>query len=452
MQINPKYQNNPAFNKALLAHSEVTSAKKSSALGINTKSCSTLATHSFQKISDVDKRSSFRAFNIKLKERAGQILYDPKKSYKEQNRVCRCGTSRIHKNEPVGVKYNPDSGTASYTNLQYCSSVWLCPDCSYKISQERKKELAEAMIACRSKGLQVLMLTLTVPHYFGDDLKLLLKKMSKAKHAFWTNRNSRDYMNGKINKKGVVKETPHFDLLGHITATEVKYSEKNGFHPHYHILCFTERKFMQEDVDLIQDQLYEFWAEKCVKQGLGEPSKKHGLHIKIGSNEDVLADYVTKWGMAQEMTQDHQKIGKKNLSSLTMWEVLELSQMDASTKDKYSYIFKTYANGFKGRRQLFWSKELKELLKIEVKEDDEIANQEEEKTESFEALFLGSQDWWAICYHKKRAEFLELVEFDFRENGIQTNLKSVRDFLVGLKKPQGFSGVEGRIPIAQGII
>ena len=131
------------------------------------------------------------------------------------------------------------------------------------------------------------------------------------------------------------------------------------------------------------------------------------------------------------------------MQSLTMWEVLELAQIEASTKDKYSYIFKTYASAFKGRRQLFWSKGLKELLKIEVKDDEEIANAEEENTEIYDAMFLSPQDWWTICYHKIRAEFLELVESDFRENGIQTDLKSVREFLIGLKNPKDFSGVKG---------
>ena len=126
------------------------------------------------------------------------------------------------------------------------------------------------------------------------------------------------------------------------------------------------------------------------------------------------------------------------MQSLTMWEVLELAQIEASTKDKYSYIFKTYASAFKGRRQLFWSKGLKELLKIEVKDDEEIANAEEENTEIYDAMFLSPQDWWTICYHKIRAEFLELVESDFRENGIQTDLKSVREFLIGLKNPKDF--------------
>lgn len=430
MQINPKYRNNPAFNKALSAHSEVTSAKKMGALGTSTKSCSNHATQGFQATTDSEKIKAYRKFTIKLKERAGEILFNPKD--KKQNRVCGCGKWRIDKEMPVGVQFDALQGVARYHNLQYCGSVWVCPDCSYKISQERKKELAEAMKGCRDKGLHVAMLTLTVPHYLGDDLKTLLKKMSKAKHSLWTNRNSREYL------------ADQFPMVGHITATEVKYSDNNGFHPHFHILCFLDKQYAAEDLQTIESELYELWADKCVKSGLGRPNRRNGIDLKMGSNnEDMLADYISKWGMAEEMTQAHLKVGKKNMSSLTMWEVLELAQMEASTKDKYSYIFKTYAESFKGRRQLFWSKGLKELLKIEVKDDEEIANKEEENTEIYDAMFLSPQDWWTICYHKIRAEFLELVESDFKENGIQTDLKSVREFLVGLKNPKDFSGVKG---------
>lgn len=430
MQINPKYRNNPAFNKALLAHSEVTSAKKMGALGTSTKSCSTLTRQGLQPAHDSEKIKAYRKFTIKLKERAGEILFNPKD--KKQNRVCGCGKWRIDKEMPVGVQFDASKGVAKYHNLQYCGSVWVCPDCSYKISQERKKELADAMKGCRDKGLHVAMLTLTVPHYLGDDLKTLLKKMSKAKHSLWTNRNSREYF------------ADQFPMVGHITATEVKYSDNNGFHPHFHILCILDKQYAAEDLQIIESELYELWAEKCMKSGLGKPNRRNGLDLKMGSNnEDVLADYISKWGMAEEMTQAHLKVGKKNMQSLTMWEVLELAQIEASTKDKYSYIFKTYASAFKGRRQLFWSKGLKELLKIEVKDDEEIANAEEENTEIYDAMFLSPQDWWTICYHKIRAEFLELVESDFRENGIQTDLKSVREFLIGLKNPKDFSGVKG---------
>ena len=232
--------------------------------------------------------------------------------------------------------------------------------------------------------------------------------MSKAKHSLWTNRNSREYF------------ADQFPMVGHITATEVKYSDNNGFHPHFHILCILDKQYAAEDLQIIESELYELWAEKCVKSGLGKPNRRNGLDLKMGSNnEDVLADYISKWGMAEEMTQAHLKVGKKNMQSLTMWEVLELAQIEASTKDKYSYIFKTYASAFKGRRQLFWSKGLKELLKIEVKDDEEIANAEEENTEIYDAMFLSPQDWWTICYHKIRAEFLSWSNLIFEKMGFR---------------------------------
>lgn len=432
MQKTLNSQKTNSLNRRVYASSKVTSAKKSGGLGTNTKSCSNRSTQGLQLSDDTAKIKAYRKFNIKLKERSGEILFNPKN--KNQNRVCGCGKRRIDKEMPVGVQFDASKGMARYSNLQYCGSVWVCPDCSYKISQERKKELAEAMKGCRDKGLHVAMLTLTVPHYLGDELRILLKKMSKAKHSLWTNRNSREYL------------ADQFSMVGHITATEVKYSDNNGFHPHFHILCFLDKQYAKEDLEIIESELYEFWAEKCVKSGLGKPNRRNGIDLKMGSNnEDMLADYISKWGMAEEMTQAHLKVGKNNMQSLTIWEVLELAQMEASTKDKYSYIFKTYADAFKGRRQLFWSKGLKKLLKIEVKDDEEIANAEDKNAEVHDAMFLSSQDWWTICYHKIRAEFLELVESDFKENGIQTDLKSVRDFLIGLKNPKDFSGVEGAV-------
>lgn len=427
MQNNLNHQNLPSSTNSALASFGGVPASEKSRLGTIVKLCSNV--DSKEKNLALEKAREYRKRNIKLKDRAGEILYIP--NQKKQAPVCSCGKCRIDGSAPVGVDYNQKTGMASYTNLQYCGSVWVCPDCSYKISQERKKELAEAMKGCVDKGLHVAMLTLTVPHYLGDDLRALLKKMSKAKHSLWSNRNSREYI------------ADQFPMIGHITATEVKYSDSNGFHPHYHILCFLDKQYQKEDLEIIENELYEFWAEKCVKAGLGKPNRRNGIDLKMGSNNaDTLADYIAKWGIAEEMTQAHLKIGKNNLQSLTMWEVLELAQMEASTTDKYSHIFKTYAVAFKGRKQLHWSKGLKKLLECPVKDDEEIANTntntEEDPTEVVHALFLSPQDFWAICYHKKRAEFLELVESDFAKNGIQTDLKSVRDFLIGLKNPSDF--------------
>ncbi|MFX7518045.1 replication protein, partial [Acinetobacter baumannii] len=102
----------------------------------------------------------------------------------------------------------------------------------------------------------------------------------------------------------------------------------------------------------------------------------------------------------------------------------------------------------KGARQIRPSNGLLELLGLKnLEEDEDLANQqEEESSQVYDALALSSQDWWTICYHKKRVEFLELVESDFEKNGIQTDLKSVKDFLFGLKNASRFSRGRGEKP------
>jgi len=431
MQINPKYQNNPTFNKALSAHSEVTSAEKKRALGTITKFCSNQSQQGLQQ--DEAKYKEYRKQTQQLKERAGQILYTPN-SKKQDFRVCNCGKLRIDKEMPVDVRYDSDKNRASFGNLQYCGSVWTCPDCSKKVSLAKKELVAEAVTSANAKGMHVAMLTLTIPHYLGDDLKDLLTKMKKAKNYLFTNRNSREWF------------ADQFPIVGEITATEVKYSDRNGFHPHLHILLFLNREYQKEDIQRIENDIYEFWAEKCVKQGLGMPSRKHGIDLKMEkTGEKTFASYIAKWGLASELTQSHMKIGNKNMSSLTMWEVLDLAQMETSTSDKYSRIFRTYARAFKGARQIRPSNGLLELLGLKnIEEDEDLANEkEEESSQVYDALFLSEQDWWTLCYHKKRVEFLELVESDFLRDGIQSELKSARDFLFGLKNAPRFSRGRG---------
>jgi plasmid rolling circle replication initiator protein Rep len=431
MQINPKYTKNRPFLPALSQSSKVTPVKKWDALGINTNFCSNQAQQGLQP--DELKYKEYRKLTQGLKERAGEILYTPN-SKKQDFRVCNCGKLRIDKELPVDVRYDADKNRASFGNLQYCGSVWTCPDCSKKVSLAKKELIAQAVTSANAKGLHVAMLTLTIPHYLGDDLKDLLTKMKKAKNYLFTNRNSREWF------------AQQFPITGEITATEVKYSDRNGFHPHLHILLFLDREYQREDIQRIEGEIYDFWAEKCVKRGLGKPSRKHGVDLKMEkTGEQTFASYIAKWGLASELTQSHMKIGKRNMSSLTMWEVLELAQMEASTKDKYSHIFRTYAKAFKGARQIRPSNGLLELLGLKnIEDDEELANQkEEESSQIYDALSLSDQDWWTLCYHKKRVEFLELVESDFARDGIQSELKSAKDFLFGLKNAPRFSRGQG---------
>ena len=110
MQINPKYRNNPAFNKALSAHSEVTSAKKMGVLGTSTISCSNLDFKKEKNSADYGKRQSHRSYVYALRDRASDILHEPKKLLKEQHRVCACGK---HKSCLLYTSLSPRDATLS---------------------------------------------------------------------------------------------------------------------------------------------------------------------------------------------------------------------------------------------------------------------------------------------------------------------------------------------------
>ena len=77
MQINPKYRNNPTFNKALSTYSEATSSKNRAALGQALNHVPTTLHKAFRP-PPILKIKAYRKFTIKLKERAGEILFNPK--------------------------------------------------------------------------------------------------------------------------------------------------------------------------------------------------------------------------------------------------------------------------------------------------------------------------------------------------------------------------------------
>ena len=227
MQINPKYQNNPAFNKALLAHSEVTSAKKSSALGKHTKFC---AIPTGQGLAEKQVKQKYK----KLRYKTHSIIQKIMSYAGGVNRVCNCQKKRIDSNLSVGVSYNKVHKTASYSNLQLCGSHWICPICAETHANAKKEELQRLLVLLAKHRIYAHMLTLTVPHRLGDSLDDTLKKLSKAKSELF--------------KKGLSE----FENIGHITSVEVKYSAENGWHPHQHILLLSHRPI----TDSYKDKMY----------------------------------------------------------------------------------------------------------------------------------------------------------------------------------------------------
>jgi pyrimidine deaminase RibD-like protein len=300
----------------------------------------------------------------------------------------------------IQVHQSVQRGTACYSGLQTCGSVWACPVCAAKIAERRRAEIIAAMAAHNAAGGCVHMLTLTAPHQRGDDLAELLSSQAKALNSFWNDRQV----------KAVLLE---MGTVGQIRALEVTHgrlsAHDNGWHPHYHILLFNGlephlmrfKTLLEEEMTGWMLRLYAVWARVCVKAGLGEPSLKHGLKLDDGSR---AAKYVSKWGLEDEMTKGHTK---KALHGETPFDLLRAVLNDEKDRQAAA-LFIEFARVFKGKRQLHWSRGLKARYAIGEKNDDELAQEKEDDL----AVLLGTinvDQWRDVLAVEGRGDVLSLA-------------------------------------------
>jgi hypothetical protein len=262
--------------------------------------------------------------------------------------------------------HKSEHGTASFSGLQTCGSVWSCPVCAAKIAERRRAELVSAMAAHKAAGGSVNMLTLTAPHQRGDDLAQLLAKQSKALNAFWSDR----HVKAVFEQMGV---------LGQVRALEVTHGRKsphnNGWHPHYHVLLFAGAgaDLAYPDTPTLDwvATLYTRWAAVCVNAGLGRPSFAHGLKLDDGSKASA---YVSKWGLEDEMTKGHTKKAKHGETPFDFLRAV----LDDPDDKQAAALFIEFAKVFKGKRQLHWSRGLKKRYSIGERTDEQLATDQED--------------------------------------------------------------------------
>jgi Replication protein len=269
----------------------------------------------------------------------------------------------------IQVWQSTEHKTTSYAGLQTCGSVWACPVCSAKIAERRRAEIMAAMASHRAAGGCVNLLTLTSPHQRSDVLKHLLYKQAEALKFLFKDRGFRNIF-------------AEMGVIGQIRALEVTHGRKsernNGWHPHYHLLLFCG-----SDVDPLRmadwaARLYVRWAACCERAGLGTPSFAHGLKLDDGSK---AANYVSKWGLEDEMTKGHTK---RAIQGETPFDFLRAYLVDPNDKQAGA-LFKEFAETFKGKRQLHWSAGLKKHFAIGESSDEELASKLED-----DAALLGT--------------------------------------------------------------
>ena len=297
----------------------------------------------------------------------------------------------------VGVHASCQHDGAFYSGLVNCGSVWACPVCAAKVQERRRVEIAAAIDWAYARGLQPVMVTLTFPHYAWDNLTDLIAHQADALHrlragAPWTR----------------FKQAHGYEGL--IRSLELTFGA-NGWHPHTHELWFVDADV---DAEAMGARVLERWRSSCARAGLLDLSDdaqvsafdRHAVDVKGWcSTSDYLAkqDDSRHWGADREIAKASTKRGKAK--GLHPFGLLA----DAAEGDKVAGgRFVEYAQVMKGRRQLFWSRDLKARVGLAELTDEELAEADQDTADLLGLLTLAQ--WRAVRSAGKRAQLLDAAE------------------------------------------
>lgn len=442
MQNNLFIQNPTAFVTSSHLASEGSPAKKSVPLGKHTISYSK---ESKESIKELYKKRRYKTQSIIQKILAGSA---------GKWRVVGCGKKRISKDLGVGVSYHPVHGSTSFVNVQMCGLKWLCPVCLEREAQAQRAEVERLIVFMQKMGFYAHMMTFTAPHRKYDKLEDLISLMKAARKRYFGDRANLAFFEEE------------FEYVGHITAMEIKYSDENGWHPHFHTIVFTKNFYSEANLFgtvkrpkltknkkgkiecssnlALAQKMSVMWMNACTSVGLKTPDFVHGLDIKRGYDEKEVYDskplinYALKVALSSEIALSHTKTGRFNTESLTPFEIALMAESEGDIEDldsKYSQLFYEYACATKGKSMVEPSRALKKLLKekgfykVESKPelDDDVpevldpdAPIPELEPAPITIFEFNEIQWRALCSdHESRGEFLTLIDRDIKKHGVE---------------------------------
>lgn len=306
-----------------------------------------------------------------------------------KERVAKCLRDLAHDQTEVVITFSPETDQVHFKGLMACGSLWTCPVCSSKITELRRQELTRAVAAVKAKGLGIAMATYTQRHKKYQKCAELLEAFKQATRRF------------KSGKRFQSLKTK-YGFIGSILALEVTYTEVNGWHVHAHEMMIFDHILTGQQIQAAQVDFKHLWVKVAAADW------SHGFDLKAGF--DAVGDYIAKFGREPKntgWTMEHE-IAKSNVKQAapggrTPFGLLDdysQGDMDAGA------LFVEYAKAFKGRKQLHWSRGLRELLGLNEIEstDEELA--ELPQDDGLPVATLDAATWYGVLDHVGRWEIV----------------------------------------------
>lgn len=304
--------------------------------------------------------------------------------------VARCGRYVTGHNNPggyVSVSRQESNGHAVYGNLVTCGSVWHCPVCAAKIAERRREEIVTLLKGQVERGAVVYMVAFTVPHHLRQPCKMLRDTVALAFKR----------MQGGAEWK---RQKAKAGFVGSIRALETTYGD-NGWHPHIHALFVFDRDDPKA-AEAFGDWMFLTWARIVAQMGLGKCNPAVWKFEKARRVIDA-GSYVVK-----ELTHGRSKHAKG--AGRTPWQIIEdivdgkdHGGVPAADIERDIWLFREYADAFKGARQLTWSKGFRHSAET----DQEAADAQEP---SRKVLFFTREGWLRVQELRLQTAVLDAAE------------------------------------------
>jgi hypothetical protein len=277
--------------------------------------------------------------------------------------------------------------------------------CNAKIMARRQLEIGAAVELWKASGGQVAFGTMTMRHWTGHRLEDLWAALSKA----W---------NRVTGGKSWLRDKRRHGIAGWLRVVEVTFGE-NGWHVHIHSLFFlepaTEAPGLEAPaLEALKNSMFGRWAAALKSLGLPSPlAVGQDLHLLDGAADEALAAYFTKSvhsakAIGLEMTSTQTKKARGVHKTRSPWAFLD-DVLDLGDADALGY-WHEYQRASKGRRQLTWSRGLRELLGLRAEKSDEEVAGEELGTKEDDLVLITAAGWRVVIACRLMVPILEIVE------------------------------------------
>lgn len=283
---------------------------------------------------------------------------------------------------------NTDTGRrAGLAGLQSCGSVWACPICARRIASQRSGEVRRVLEAVADTGGSAVLLTLTMRHRAGQRLTDLWSALSAAWGAVTSGR-------------AWSAEQDRYGVLGWVRTVEATHGE-HGWHLHVHAVLVFDGPVSVDMAGELGGRMFGRWERALSRRGLASVQDRGGLDVRevrmTADSLDRVAEYLSK--ITHEITSPSTKDGR--FGNRSPFAILRDALATGLADDAELWI--TWEQSSHGRRQLTWSRGLRDWAGLHVERtDDEIVAQD---IRGDDVLVIPAESWPRV-----RAEVADLLD------------------------------------------